>query len=221
MSTTKVHKWLWLGTLVAVAASFVGTADEIDPVLRYYWERAGETVLLLNPARPGISYSFMAKSYARQISSHGEIIRTDSMMADYYFSGGTLDSQISRLGGNSRFERLELSFPNVFEIAYHLNLFPNDTGGDDLAIGLTADSADGPLPDGLVIIDRTEYQPRRLYLFYPEKEGYTRFTRSFRLVLVDGFVFPDSILEVGTRIGIFSKENYRLETGITNIQVRR
>ena len=34
------------------------------------------------------------------------------------------------------------------------------------------------------------------------------------------YIFPDSIWEVGSREGIFSTENYRLETSISSILIR-
>jgi hypothetical protein len=60
---------------------------------------------------------------------------------------------------------------------------------------------------------------RWLYLYYPSTSGVERLTRSFRFTEVEGYVFPDSIWEVGARSGIFSLEYYRLETGIVEIEV--
>lgn len=209
----------WLVTSFAVLAYVTGGfADETDPILQYYWSRAAERAARLDPTSAGIDYSFTASSYAYQIGFGGRIIRTDSTVADLYYTGGKLDSQITLAGNSRRFERLDLSFPNVFEIAYHLNLFPNDTGEKELAIGLLADSAEDLLPDGLVMIDRTDFTPRRLYLCYPRKKGFKRFSRAFRFAVVDGYLFPDSIVEVGIRHGIFKLENYRLEIGISNIR---
>jgi len=102
---------------------------------------------------------------------------------------------------------------------YHIHFYPNDTGGLSLAMGFRADSTMPRQPDGLVVIDRTEYYPRCLYLYYPNKPDFKRFTRTFRFALVDGFIFADSISEVAARQGIFSLENYRLETSISDLTI--
>lgn len=204
-----------LSTTAAIASS----EGEPDPVLQYYWRGAVKVARESDPARSEISYAFSAKSYYHSLTSGGMVVRTDSIVADYFFTGGILDSQQTTLGEMSRFRNLDLAFPDIFDRYNCLNLFPNDTGGAELAIGMLADSTAVGQPDGLVIIDRNSYYPRRLYLWYPGQENIARLTRSFRFVLVDGFIFPDSIWEVGTRLGIFSKESYRIETGISNVRI--
>lgn len=173
----------------------------------------------LDPAQSARSYSFLATSERYQVDKRGKLSRTDSVVVEYFYTGSIQDSQISRAGDTDRISNSSISFLNVFETDYHLNSFPNDTGGVDLAIGLIADSAETELPDGLVVIDRFSYELRRLYLSYPAEKGYKRFTRSYEFELVDGCIFPVFLLEVGTRQGVFNRENYRMETRLTGIKV--
>ena len=100
-------------------------------------------------------------------------------------------------------------------------MFPNDTGGPQLAIGFDTDSLRDPRPVGLAMIDRDEYYPKWLYLFYPEEKNHSRFTKSFRFVQQDGLLFPDSVWVVGAREGVFSTEHYRIETDVTEISIQR
>lgn len=195
--------------------------DDIDPVLRYYWEHARVAEKTFDPNVPGVSYRFTAKTYEHSVVRGGIISKTDSLIQTYFYSNGSLDSVRTIRGQAKRFKNLDLTYPSIFENRYHLNLFPNDTGGAKLAIGLRSDSAGSRAPDGLLVIDRYRYFPYSLYLFFPNKGGFSRFTRSFRFALVDDLVFPDSVWEVATQLGIFFPESYRLETGITDIQVRR
>ncbi|MCX6834887.1 MAG: hypothetical protein NTW07_07100 [candidate division Zixibacteria bacterium] len=204
-----------------LSISLAASDDEPDPVLQYYWDHARAASHRTNPDSSGICYGFTAKTFKRSVADDGRIRKTDSVVQNYYFCGGNLDSVNTVAGDGEKFKRLNLSSPPVFESPYHLSSFPNDIGGRQLAIRIWSDSALGHQPDGMVVIDRNEYFPHALYLYYPDKSGYRRFTRSFRFVVVDGFVFPDSIWEVATRLGVFSAESYRLETGISDIRVWR
>jgi hypothetical protein len=109
----------------------------------------------------------------------------------------------------------------VFDQDYQFSFYPNDTGGKYLAIGFDTDSAGDPRPVGLAIIDRYEYSLHRLYLFYPHQAGYKRLSRTLHFVKHEGYIFPDSILELAARAGIFSTDHYRLETVISNIKINR
>jgi len=211
-------------TLIAVSLLSVSLAawdDEPDPVLQYYWDHACAASHKTDPDSSGICYRFTAKTCKRSVAEDGRIRKTDSVVQEYFFCSGGLDSVNTVAGDVGKFERLDLSYPPVFESTYHLSSFPNDIGGRRLAMRIWSDSAQGRQPEGMVVIDRNEYFPYALYLYYPDKSGYRRFTRSFRFVVVDGFVFPDSVWEVGTRLGVFSPEGYRLETGVSNIRVWR
>jgi len=216
-NTNRLTAFLVVGLLSGFG--LVGADDEPDPILEYYWQHARRAARANSPDTTGVSYSFRARTYKHTVSDAGRISRTDSVLQDYFFSDGTPDSVKTVQGEAGRFKDLDFSHPAVFESEYHLSLFPNDTGGPRLAIGLWSDSTLGAQPDGLVVIDRNQYFLYSLYSYYPEKGGYKRFTRSFRFVMVDGYVFPDSVWEVATKLGVFFPESYRLETGISEIRV--
>jgi hypothetical protein len=208
----------WLACLVSVV---VAQGEETDPVMNYYWDHARSAAPQYNPNVPGVSYSYRAKTYRYSVTSEGITRKTDSIEQAYFYRDGKLDSVRYIRGKADRFKNLDLTYPVVFENRYHLNFYPNDAGGSKLAIGMLSDSTLGSQPDGLVLIDRNRYFLRSLYLYYPEKSGFRRFSRSFRFTVVDDFVFPDSVWEVATKLGIFYAESYRLETGISDIRVER
>ena len=220
MSSLKHLSTLVLLLLLATSLTLAYDVDT-DPVILYYWDHARTAARLTNPDSSDICYSFTARTYKRTVGEDGLIKKTDSVLQEYFFCRGHLDSMNTLQGDAGRFRALDLSYPPVFENNYHLSLFPNDIGGPRLAIRIWSDSTMGRKPDGLVVIDRNEYHPYSLYLYYPNKPDYQRFTRSFRFVMVDGFVFPDSVWEVATRLGVFYPECYRLETGISNVRIRR
>jgi hypothetical protein len=212
-----------LTTFPALAAGLAGTAvtegGVRNPVLEYYWKMAGETFAAQDPAVGKVSYSFRSRSYYYTVASNGVALKTDSLVVDHVIGVDGVDSQTVVAGGTGRFGLLDLEIPNIFRDPYHIHFYPNDTGGASLAIGFRADSTMPQLPDGLAIIDRNEYVLRRLYLYYPNKPDCKRFTRTFRFTLRDGLIFADSISDVAARFAIFSLENYRIETGISDIRV--
>jgi len=210
---------LLLSLLLLTAVYVVCQESGDDPILDYYWDKACNVMLQVDSVKAKSTYVFRARSFRHRVDSEGHITKTDSLEADHFYSGSTLDSQTVVSGDPERFEDLDLAPFNIYKHAYHLNMFPNDTGGVDLAIGLTSDSTTPTQPDGLLIMDRREFYVKWLYLPYSDKPGYKRYTKSFRFIPVDGLIFPDSIWEVGTKQGVFSSENYRLETGISDIKV--
>ncbi|MBN1211407.1 MAG: hypothetical protein JXA92_02410 [candidate division Zixibacteria bacterium] len=209
-------------SLLSIFLSFglpVGADD--DPVLDFYWDKAGRVGRSRDPVETGAVYSFVAVSHYMKIGRKGRVENVDSVRSEYFYSWGKLDSTKTLAGDPGKFKNLDLSVPDIFGFDYIRYFYPNDTGGTDLAIGFDTESAQDPRPVGLLIIDRDRYVLRWMYLFYPKKENYQRYSRSYRFVEVEGLVFPDSVWEVGAKRGIFFSEHYRLETGISDIKVYR
>ncbi|MFZ5981247.1 MAG: hypothetical protein ACOYVF_11510 [Candidatus Zixiibacteriota bacterium] len=192
-----------------------------DDVVEYYWSRAASVLHSRDLLESGVSYSFIAESIYKRINKRGEITSADSLKAEYFFSWGKLDSSKIIEGDGRRFKNLDLTFPNVFKSDYINCFYPNDTGGTELAIGFDTDSLNDPRPVGLVLIDRHRYVPLWMYLYYPQKKSYDRFSRSFRFTEYEGYVFADSVWEVGKKQGIFTSEHYRLETGVSDMKIYR
>jgi hypothetical protein len=223
MSIEKCRQWLGL-ILALICIAYVSVLAErdstSDPVLRFYCEKARSTCSDRNPIEQGLSFSFTTATYIKKLDRRGEVTAVDTATADLFFSNGKLDSQRTAGLSTGAFSPPEFAYPNVFASDYRFNLFPNDTGGAYLAIGFDSDSADDPRPVGLAIINRYDYSLHRLYLFYPHREGFKRFSRILHFIERDGYVFPDSISEVAVKAGIFSSDHYRREIVISNIRVR-
>jgi len=200
---------------------YVQEKTAVDPVLKFYYERAGSVFNGYDPLETGTSYSFLATSYFTKVNNDGSLGKIDSAISEYYFSFGQLDSQKTIIQTAKKFEDLDFSIPNVFNEDYYYNFFPNDTGGAEIAIGFDRDSTETDLPLGLAILDRNRYTLNRLYLYYPSKERHKRFSRCFRFIEYEGLIFPDSVWIMGAKQGIFSTSYYRIETKIENIQIYR
>ncbi|MDD3731697.1 MAG: hypothetical protein PHU88_04905, partial [candidate division Zixibacteria bacterium] len=185
------------------------------------WDRALSVRKSRDPVETGTSYSFVATSFYNKVDRRGQVVDVDTLSSEYFFSWGNLDSSRTLFGDPDRFRTLDLNVPDIFKFDYYHYFFSNDTGGADLAIGFDTRVASDPGPVGLIIIDRNRFLLRWMYLFYPFKEKYKRFSRSFRFVEIEGYLFPDSIWEVGSKRGIFFSDDYRLETGIDNFKIYR
>ena len=210
--------------MVALSATATGLADDSygdDPVLKFYWTQAATVSAESDPLRNGVSFSLLTTSHYKRVASNGRITGVDTAIVRYWFSCGSLDSQVVEMATSDVKMQQQFSIPDLFDAQYRYTFYPNDTGGELLAIGFDTPKADDSLPVGLVMIDRDSYLLRRVYLYYPHREGYERFSRCYRVSEHDGFLFPDSIWEVGAREGVFSTENYRLETRIDAVSVDR
>jgi hypothetical protein len=192
-----------------------------DKVLKFYWERAQALVRTGNPNLAGLTYSYVATTYYKKYGDKGAIASRDSTRVAYYYRFGNLDSSKVILAPKGSIPAVDLSYPIPFDSAYVLNFFPNDTGGPSIAIGFDSDSSHPAWPVGFALLDRQLYFPSWLYLSYPEKKGYRRFSRAFRFTSMDGFIFPDSIWEVAAIDGILFSTSYRLETGVKDIKIYR
>ena len=224
MSTEKYHiRVLWIA-MVALIATATGFADDSyggDPVLEFYCTQAASVSAESDPLGNWVKFSLLTTSHYKRVASNGRITSVDTAIVRYWFSSGSLDSQMVDMATSDGMMQQQCSVPDIFNAQYRYTFYPNDTGGELLAIGFDTPKADDSLPVGLVVIDRDSYSLRRLYLYYPHREGYKRFSRCYRVSEREGFLFPDSIWEVGARKGVFSTENYRLETRIDAVSVDR
>jgi len=205
-----------LGLLLSAMAQ-----DETDPILSFYCRRAQETFGTRDPLERGLSFSYRARTYYMNIGNRGEVTRLDSGIVDYYYSFGELDSSEVVVKPERSQKPVDLWFHNIFADNYEFSFFPNDTGGVDLAIGFDTYNAKDTLPVGLVVIDRDRFFLKQLYLHYPNKTYYKRFSRSFRLVEHQGYIFADSMWQVSAKQGVFIMEHFRAETGISDITIYR
>lgn len=191
--------------------------DLTDPVMNFYVSRSKALINSSNPLKRGISFSYTAKTYYKQIKRGGIVEFIDSSLATYYFNFGKLDSVVTEYSEEVEQPEVIFDFPNIFEDEYIFSFFPNDSGGEDIAIGFEIDSIDHSVPVGIAIIDRNLFFPKWLYMHYPKNEKGEKLSRSYRFVDINGFLFPDSVWDVGTRYTFFSRENYRIESKISDI----
>ncbi|UCG62103.1 MAG: hypothetical protein JSV52_02100 [Candidatus Zixiibacteriota bacterium] len=208
--------FLTLGLLLSAMAQ-----NEADPILSFYCRRAQETYGTRDPLERGLTFSYRARTYYMNISDKGEVTRLDSGIVDYYYSFGDLDSSQVIVKPERSQKPVDLWFYNVFADDYEFSFFPNDTGGADLAIGFDTRNANDTLPVGLTVIDRERFFLKQLYLHYPNKKYYKRFSRSFRLIEHQGYIFADSLVLVSAKQGVFITEHFRVETGISDITIYR
>ncbi|MDF1544263.1 MAG: hypothetical protein P1R58_04075 [bacterium] len=190
-----------------------------DDVLDFYCERAKAVADSRDPLEHGLSFAIKARSYYKRIGGEGQVTGMDSSMVELFYSFGQLDSMKLDSTYSDREIELDLELPKPFARDYNYSFYPNDTGGADLAIGFDRDTGQSEEPVGLAIIDRTQYYYKWLYLHYPKKENYRRYSRSYRFILQDGYIFPDSIWVVATRRRLLSSESFRIETGLSDVRI--
>lgn len=206
--------------LLALAAQMVAHSPAVaDDVLEYYLKNVKRAIKTRNPINNGTSYFYTANTFYQYTNAHGKVGRVDTISAKFYYSWGKFDSTVVIKGDPSLVESIVPDYDDIFDQEYLFQTFPNDTGGIDFAIGFDTPSDSLPLPVGLLIIDRENFTPRWLYLSYPEKSGYTRFSKAWRFTELEGLIFPDSVWIVAAKGGVFGDDNYRIETGISDLTI--
>lgn len=218
-------KFFWASipaVLLAFSIDSLGpSAEDIDPVLKFYVTEADSAYITSSLWNRPVRFSFQAFTYYKKLGRLGAVTRLDSTVVRCFCTGQVVDSTQTLLEPKSDFPEPEFHYPNVFTNDFRHSFFPNDVGNQDLAIGFGVTMPDDTLPDGIAVIDREDFELRRLYLYFPNQEGYKRLSRTYRFSEFGEYVFPDSIWEVGATEGIFSTDFYRLESKIENIQLLR
>lgn len=220
MSITNLLRASIVGFLIIVVTHSVGMAQETsDDVLNYYLNNVRRAIKTRNPVENGTTYSYTTTTLYKYTDSHGKIDRIDTISVKFFHSWGKFDSTVVIKGDPAQLEPIVPDYEDIFHQDYLFQTFPNDTGGIDLAIGFDTPSDSLPFPVGLLVINRDNFLPRWLYLSYPEKPGYTRFSKAWRFILLEGLVFPDSVWIVAAKPGIFGTDNYRIETGVSDLTI--
>ncbi|RME24355.1 MAG: hypothetical protein D6800_08825 [Candidatus Zixiibacteriota bacterium] len=201
------------------AALVVETGQAIDDsaVVAYYWQKTARAYGERMTRQLKRHFVLRARTYYHNLDKHGRVTKTDSLLADYYFTGPRVDSQVVIATSRADMPAVDFSIPSIFADPYSINGFPNDTGGTSLAIGFEGMTADDPRPDGLLIIDRNRVLPLWLYAYYPKPGRGKRLSRCFRFTEQQGIVYPDSLWKVAAEPGLLSQKYYRVETGVRSI----
>lgn len=222
MNNNKItHKIPIIFIILLLFASSLLSQEETstDPVLDYYIQRAKAVYNSCNPDETGAKYSFIARSYQSELKRNGIIDLTDSSIVKYFFSFGNLDSHKVEISTNGKLDSLGFSYPNLFEKDYEFNFYPHDIGGDKISIGIESDTTKNLQPVGIAVIDRNNYVLRCLYLYYPNKDRYKKYSKVISFIEHEGIVFPDSINTTFLKAGIFSTNHFRLFTVIDSFTV--
>jgi len=208
-----------IGLFALSAATSLGQEGETDEILDFYRNRAEASAKSRDPFQAGISFSLTAHSYYQLIPKEDQPI-PDSSVVTYYFSFGELDSLKVLEEGDVDFRAEDLRVFSPFVADYQFNFFPNDTGGP-LAIGLDNRTDVGQVPVGVAVVDRDLYYIDKLYLYYPDSRKDLRHSLVLTTQLVDGYVFPDTIVRSGAEAGFFKTIYYRQTTYVDNVKIHR
>lgn len=206
--------------LLAVSIMAAGDYGD-DQVLKFYCTQTEAISQRSNALSNYVQVVATAHTFYKRIASDGHVTSVDTAVIRYWFTGGIIDSQVVVSGNLDEIPQAKFDIPDVFSQDYMYSFFPNDPGGGMLSIGFDTPNDSVDLPVGLAVIDRDEYKLRRLYLHYPQLDGYKHLSRGFRLTECGEYLFPDSIWEVGSREGVLSTEHYRLESRIDSIIINK
>ena len=123
--------------MIMVFADSSRPADP-DPVTNYYWNNAAEKARSISPEQVGLSFVLTARTFCHQMGPGGSIVATDTVVCDYFYTGGILDSLHLEDGKDGCARKVDLTFPYIFGNIYELGrpgyrsdvrLFNNSSAG--------------------------------------------------------------------------------------------
>jgi len=104
---------------------------------------------------------------------------------------------------------------------YRFYFFPNDTGAGELAIGFDPSSEGGRnLPSGLFSINRDNYFTKSIIFYFPNKEGYKKYSESYQFGSQNGFITLRKIEINGARATLTGIEYFKQILEFDNYQLR-
>lgn len=208
---------IYVVVCLLVAAGMVLAED--DAILGYYADRAGSVFQSRNPIESGQAFSFRLVAYYRELNKQSEYELVDSAETRYFVSFGQVDSTEVIYKAKKELESFEINYPNIFKDDYIYNFYPNDSGGSELSIGFDSSPVDSTLPIGMVVIDRTNYYLRYLYLYYLADKKYKEQSFGYRFSEHDTFVYPDSVWIMKSERNFFSTTYFKYEYGIYDFKL--
>ena len=217
----KSLKIFFILMILTLFFSVVLAQDKEDPILEFYSKRAKEVFNARQPDLSGLAYTFLVKTYYKPLDKRSNPILTDSLIEQYFYSFGQLDSTVVISKPSHFSDKPNLEVTNIFSGEYSFYFYPNDTGGANLAIGFDSYDFDPKLPVGFAVIDRERYFLKWLYLYKMADRKDLRNSRWLRFTEYEGYIFPDSVWELKANVGVFSTDYYRLETGLSNFEISR
>jgi hypothetical protein len=187
-------------------------SEEIDPAIAFYLEKVDSVLSASNLFSPDISDTCLIKSYYEETNYRGESEQTDTTAAEIVIIGGKIiigniiDS--ADLSENTLPDTLRFDKP--WELNCDFDFFPNDTGAGDLTIGFDPKSDSlNPAPTGMIIFNRDNYHPTKLFLHYRKLEDLERYSLIFEFSTNGKSVRLDSLLIQGNTYGFFSRQYFR------------
>lgn len=205
--------------LAAVAA--LPLPGEDDAVAHYYWDRARAVYQGRDALASGARFSFVMTVHHKSVGAGGVVSRVDTLSARCFYSFGNQDSVQILVSSKENVYAPAFATDQLLDSLALPYLFPNDTGGADIAVGFDSDTLHPDHPVGLVLIDRNRFVLRWAYLSYPGREDYKRFTRSLRFTEIEGLVVPDSLWEVAMKERFFLSSHSRTEVGFSDYRIYR
>jgi hypothetical protein len=201
-------------TIIAIAGptNLPYAANSDEAVLKFYIGKVDSTInqYYLFESQRGFSVEIESRLYETNYRG----IVSDSSIASCYFthlSNGT-DSIDAIKQAKDKNNKIPDSFilSKPWKETYRFYFYPNDTGAGELAIGFDpAAESEISLPSGFMMINRDDYFIRSIIFYFPNKEGYKKYSETYKFDSIDGFISPKSIEINGARATFTGIEYFR------------
>jgi len=210
--------------LVVLSLYFVLTGsgqaqDYDDSVMRYYLQNVDSVLSGCHLFDTAYDYTVDVKALFSNINYRGELSESDTTGYKAVFKAGIKDTStaVDSVGVEDNIIPDDISFIKPWEQDCRFYFFPNDTGGSVLAIGFEPNNPDsGDAPAGILIIDRYNFRPQKIYLHYREIGKYDRLSKSYEFMETESGMVLNHLIIQGSYLRFFSRSYFRQDLYFSN-----
>jgi hypothetical protein len=189
-----------LSIFSAMAESFPKISNkDIDPIFVFYFNKADSVFNNFYVFNSSKMVIFEVRAVYLQTDYRGKPNKIDTAVYEITFADAKFSVQkiidSAKINENVPPEIPKFELPWTFN--YRFNLYPNDTGAGEIAIGfehqqsvkdpaLEGDKSGNPI--GLFTIDRDNYALMRLAREFPRKRGYKSYSETYQFEVVGNII---------------------------------
>lgn len=210
------------GILFLICSGFIFSAEIDDTVMEHYLNKADSVLNSSTLFNNNLEFSVALTSIYNIINYRGIALQSDTAKylvdcIDAQFSiSETIDSasvEENIIPSNILFEK-----PWVYNCRFYF--FPRDIGAGDLAIGFApADSLEKRAPEGMIIIDRSTYIIKHIYLHYLNIDDYEWLSKDYQFSFENEKLLLKSLTLQGCYYGFFQRRYFKQELIFKNYNI--
>jgi len=191
--------------------------------MEFYLGKIDSIINSSTPFNNNLVYEVSLNSTYDKLSYRGVTNESDTagFILDYKEGQFSISIITDTAGMEENFFPLDIKFEKPWELDCRFYFYPRDTGAGDLAIGfIPADTMWGENPEGLIVLNRDNYQIKSIYLHYLVLDDYEWLSREYHFSYDDGTTYLSSLVIQGCYYGFFQRRYFRQNLEFENYDLQ-